>query len=159
MSEWIVPGYTELKELGSGGFGAVVLARHDATGTAVAIKYLLPGLRQDPDFAAMFRAEAEALGALDDPHVVRLYEYVESPSGAAIVMELVDGVTLWDILSRHGKTTPEAALAVTCTDAVHCPSPFPPKLPFLAPRPALALSHVTSLEDRSPGLDMTSGNR
>ena len=112
MSEWIVPGYTELKELGSGGFGAVVLARHDATGTAVAIKYLLPGLRQDPDFAAMFRAEAEALGALDDPHVVRLYEYVESPSGAAIVMELVDGVTLWDILSRHGKTTPEAALAV-----------------------------------------------
>ena len=112
MSEWTVPGYTELKALGSGGFGAVMLAAHDATGTAVAIKYLLPDLRHDPDFAAMFRAEAEALGALDDPHVVRLYEYVESPAGAAIVMELVDGVTLWDILSRHGKTTPEAALVV-----------------------------------------------
>ena len=41
----------------------------------------------------MFRAEAQALGALDDPHVVRLYEYVEWPAGAAIVMELVDGVT------------------------------------------------------------------
>jgi hypothetical protein len=112
LSEWTVPGYTELKALGAGGFGAVVLATHDATGTAVAIKYLLPELRRDQDFAAMFRAEAEALGALDDPHVVRLYEYVESPAGAAIVMELVDGVTLWDILSRHGRTTPEAALVV-----------------------------------------------
>ena len=60
----------------------------------------------------MFRAEAEALGALDDPYVVRLYEYVESAAGAAIVMELVDGVTLWDILSQHGRTTPESALVV-----------------------------------------------
>lgn len=112
MNEWTVPGYTELKPLGSGGFGSVVLARHDATGTAVAVKYLLPALRQDPEFAALFRAEAEALGALDDPHVVRLYEYVESAAGAAIVMELIDGVTLWDILSQHGRTTPEAALVV-----------------------------------------------
>jgi hypothetical protein len=112
LNEWTVPGYTELKPLGSGGFGSVVLARHDATGTAVAVKYLLPALRQDPEFAALFRAEAEALGALDDPHVVRLYEYVESAAGAAIVMELIDGVTLWDILSQHGRTTPEAALVV-----------------------------------------------
>jgi eukaryotic-like serine/threonine-protein kinase len=110
--DWTVPGYTELKPLGSGGFGSVMLARHDATGTAVAIKYLLPGLRADPDFAALFRSEAQALGALDDPHVVRLYEYVESPLGAAIVMELIDGVTLADIVSQHGKTTPEAALVV-----------------------------------------------
>ena len=112
MSEWAVPGYTELRPLGSGGFGAVKLARHDALGTVVAIKYLLPELRQDPDFAAMFRDEAVALGALDDPHVVRLYEYVEAPEGAAIVMELVDGVSLQQILARQGKTTPEAALVV-----------------------------------------------
>jgi len=35
-----VPGDTEVKTLGSGGFGDVVLARHDASGTQVAIKYL-----------------------------------------------------------------------------------------------------------------------
>ena len=52
------------------------------------------------------------LASLDDPHVVRLYEYVESPSGAAIVMELVDGVSLRQILARQGGTTPEAALVV-----------------------------------------------
>jgi serine/threonine protein kinase len=112
VSGWVIPGYTELKELGSGGFGAVMLARHDATGTPVAIKYLRPELAGDPYVAEMFRAEAITLGSLDDPHVTRLYEYVETPAGAAIIMELVDGVTLREILSRFGKTSPEAALVV-----------------------------------------------
>ncbi len=98
--------------LGSGGFGEVMLARHDASGLLVAIKYLRPELLADPDFAEMFRGEATALASIDDPNVVRLYEYVESPSGAAIVMELIDGVSLREILARHGSTTAEAALVV-----------------------------------------------
>jgi len=110
--QWGVPGYTGVKTLGSGGFGEVVLARHDASGTRVAIKYLRQELLADPEFAELFRAEARVLASLDDPNVVRLYEYVESPAGAAIVMELVDGVSLRDILVRQGKTTAEAALVV-----------------------------------------------
>ena len=112
MPEWKVPGYTELKGLGSGGFGDVVLARHGASGVAVAIKYLRRELLTDEEFATMFRGEAATLASLDDLNVVRLYEYVESPSGAAIVMELVDGVSLRDLLARQGQTTPEAALVV-----------------------------------------------
>ena len=112
MADRDVPGYTRLKALGSGGFGEVVLARHDASGTLVAIKYLRPRLLADPQFAALFRAEAAVLASLADPNVVRLYEYVESPGGAAIVMELVDGVSLREVLSRQGATTPEAALVV-----------------------------------------------
>ena len=112
MPEWNVPGYTELKSLGSGGFGRVMLARHDASAVLVAIKYLRPDLLADPEFTEMFRGEATVLGSLDDLNIVRLYEYVESPSGAAIVMELVDGVTLRDILARQGSTTAEAALVV-----------------------------------------------
>jgi hypothetical protein len=107
-----VPGYTEVRRLGGGGFGEVVLATQDASGTPVAIKYLHPGLLRDPEHAAAFRAEARTLKGLDSPHVVRLYEYVEGPAGAAIVMELVDGVTLAKILENQGKTTPEAALVV-----------------------------------------------
>ncbi|MGH3227326.1 MAG: protein kinase domain-containing protein [Streptosporangiaceae bacterium] len=110
--EWDVQGYTEVKTLGSGGFGDVVLARHDGSGTQVAIKYLRRQLLADAEFTALFRAEAAVLASLDDPNVVRLYEYVESPAGAAIVMELVDGVCLRDILARQGKTTAEAALVV-----------------------------------------------
>ena len=110
--EWDVPGYTEVKVLGSGGFGEVVLAKHDASGTLVAIKYLHRQLLSDPEFAELFRAEAAVLASLHDPNVVRLYEYMESPAGAAIVMELIDGVSLREILARHGQTTPEAALVV-----------------------------------------------
>ena len=110
--QWAVPGYTELKALGSGGFGDVVLARHDASGTLVAIKYLRRELLADPEFAVMFRGEAEVLASVEDPNVVRLYEYMQSPAGAAIVMELIDGVSLREILTRQGKTTAEAALVV-----------------------------------------------
>src|SRR5271169_1122886 len=112
MAEWDAPGYTKLKDLGSGGFGDVVLARHDASGTLVAIKYLRRHLLADAEFVEMFRGEASVLSTLDDPNVVRLYEYLESPSGAAIVMELVDGVSLREILAHQGATTAEAALVV-----------------------------------------------
>ncbi|MGI5458762.1 serine/threonine-protein kinase [Streptomyces sp. CA-249302] len=109
---WAVPGYTQRKELGSGASGRVVLATHDTTGTQVAIKYLAGSLCDDPAFREVFRAEARLLGELRSPHVVALYEYVESPRGAAIVMELVDGVPLRKLLLEHGATTPEAALVV-----------------------------------------------
>ena len=112
MPEWKVSGYTEMKTLGSGGFGDVMLARHDASGTLVAIKYLRHELLADTEFTEMFRGEATVLASLDDPNVVRLYEYVESPAGAAIVMELISGVSLREILRFQGKTTPEAALVV-----------------------------------------------
>ena len=112
MPEWKIPGYTELKALGSGGFGDVVLARHDASGTLVAIKYLRQDLLADPEFAEMFRGEANVLASLDDPNIVRLYEYIEAPAGAAIVMELIGGVSLREILTFQGKTTAEAALVV-----------------------------------------------
>jgi hypothetical protein len=110
--QWAVPGYTEVKALGSGGFGDVVLARHDASGTLVAIKYLHRELLADAEFAVMFRGEAEVLASVQDPNVVRLYEYVQSPAGAAIVMELIEGVSLREILVRQGKTSAESALVV-----------------------------------------------
>ncbi|MFD9409825.1 protein kinase [Streptomyces sp. NPDC059989] len=109
---WAVPGYTEVRELGSGGSGRVVLAVHDGTGTAVAVKYLSDRMRQDPAFVREFRAEARLLGGLRSPYVVGLYEYVEAPGGAAIVMELVDGISLRALLKRAGRADAEAALVV-----------------------------------------------
>ncbi|MCJ1676835.1 serine/threonine protein kinase [Streptomyces sp. APSN-46.1] len=111
-STWTVPGYTEVRDLGSGGSGRVVLAVHDGTGTAVAVKYLSDRLRQDPAFVGQFRAEARLLGGLRSPYVVGLYEYVEAPGGAAIVMELVDGVSLRALLKQSGRADAEAALVV-----------------------------------------------
>jgi eukaryotic-like serine/threonine-protein kinase len=109
---WTVPGYRQVRILGQGASGTVVLAVHEPTGTPAAIKYLSDELRSDTEFLDHFRAEARLMAELIDPHVVRLYEYVETPHAAALVMELVDGVTLKDVLKTQGPTGPEAALAV-----------------------------------------------
>ncbi|WP_207709749.1 serine/threonine-protein kinase [Actinomadura macrotermitis] len=108
--EWRVGGFTEVRELGAGAFGRVVLARHDASGRPVAIKYLLTA---DAGAVAALRREAELLGRVQSPHVVRLYQFATSADGrAAIVMEAVNGVTLKRVLEEHGRLTPEASLVV-----------------------------------------------
>ncbi|MFG2440976.1 serine/threonine-protein kinase [Streptomyces sp. NPDC048508] len=112
MSAWTVAGYTELRELGSGASGRVVLAIHKSTGTPVAVKYLSEALFANPSFISKFRTEAHLLSDLESQHIVRLYEYVETPVGAAIVMELVDGVTLRALLRREGRLEVEAALVL-----------------------------------------------
>ncbi|GIH80735.1 hypothetical protein Plo01_71640 [Planobispora longispora] len=108
----MVPGYREVRELGTGGGGRVVLATYTETGAYVAIKYLNATLKDDPGFLRRFRREARVMVELDDPNVVRLYEYYEDVLDAAIVMELVDGVPLRRILAGRRTTSPEAALAV-----------------------------------------------
>ncbi|MEV6522836.1 serine/threonine-protein kinase [Longispora sp. NPDC051575] len=109
---WTVQGYTEVRELGRGGAGRVVLATHDVSGVRVAIKYLAPELCSQRDFLLGFRGEARLLAELRAPNVVRLFEYVETDHSAAIVMELVDGIALRALLKEHGATGPEAALYV-----------------------------------------------
>ncbi|MEV6019997.1 protein kinase [Streptomyces sp. NPDC051997] len=110
--DWAVPGYEPVRVLGEGAGGRVVLARHTATGVPVAIKYLGERLRGDREFLTRFRAEARLLGGVRHPCVVRMYEYVEARRAAAIVMEAVDGVSLRQLLRRHGATGPEAALVL-----------------------------------------------
>ena len=111
--DWTVPGYTEERELGRGASGKVVEAVNDATGQRVAIKYLSPSLVRDPAFMWGFRTEAQMLRSLGVPQVVQVYDFVEEPGqGAAIVMELVNGVSLHEMLVRRGPTGPEAALLV-----------------------------------------------
>lgn len=112
MAAWVVSGYTESRELGSGASGRVVLAVHEATGTPVAVKYLSDRFRNDARLLREFRAEAVLLGDLRSPYVVELYEYVEAAQGAAIVMELVEGAALRDVLRREPVPGPEAALSV-----------------------------------------------
>jgi serine/threonine protein kinase len=110
--QWGVPGYTEVRELGAGSAGRVILARRDHDGAEVAIKYLSDELRSDVGFVARFRHEARLLGTLRSPHNARLIDYVETGAGAAIVMELVNGVSLRELLRSEGPTGPEAALSV-----------------------------------------------
>ena len=112
-AEWAVPGYTEERLLGHGVSGRVVAAVNDATGQRVAIKYLHENLVRDTEFLGELRSETERLMSLNAPHMVRAYDYVEQPGeGAAIVMELIDGVSLREMLARRGPLGAAAALVV-----------------------------------------------
>ena len=112
MTSWQLAGFTEERELGSGGSGRVVLARHEPTGNEVAVKYLAEWLAADPAHLAGFRTEAQLMAGLVDPHLVTLYEYVETTAGAAIVMDLLEGVALRKMLEDGGPLSPEAALTL-----------------------------------------------
>ncbi len=108
----VVPGYRDVRQLDSGRTGRVFLATYQETGAYVAIKYLNATLRRDDDFMTRYRQDAAELVEIDHPHVVRVYEYVETPRRAAVVMELVDGVSLREILRENVRVSPEAALVV-----------------------------------------------
>lgn len=113
MSSWVVPGYTEMRELSSrSAITRVTLAWHDATGIPVAIRYLDDDPPADGELRRLTRAEATRLSEVDSPHVIRHREYVESAAGRAIVMELVDGVSLRVILDEGGPLEPPAAAVV-----------------------------------------------
>jgi serine/threonine-protein kinase len=113
MSTWTVSGFTEQRELGRSASGRVAEAVHDGSGQPVAIKYLSPGLADDPAFMRRYRGEARALSELRVPQVVRVHDFVEQPGlGAAVITELVDGVSLREMTERSGPAHPEAALAV-----------------------------------------------
>ncbi|WP_405591222.1 protein kinase domain-containing protein [Streptomyces sp. NBC_01190] len=109
---WQVPGYLYEGDLGARGSGRVVKARDEANGTPVAITYLSAALATDATFREAFRGEAEPLGGLNSSHVERFYAYAEDGANAAVVTELVDGVTLDTLLRETGATTPESALTV-----------------------------------------------
>jgi eukaryotic-like serine/threonine-protein kinase len=110
---WTLPGYTEERELGRGASGRVVAAVEKETGRRVAIKYISPALAGDDAFMVGFRAEAQQLTRVDVPSVARVYDFVEQPgAGAAVVMELISGISLAALIELRGPLHREAALCV-----------------------------------------------
>src|SRR5512135_1551351 len=73
--------------IGSGGFGAVYVARHALLGQRVAMKLLREG-RVTEDVSARFVREAKAAASISTTHVVRVTDFGTTPDGDAfIVME------------------------------------------------------------------------
>ncbi len=92
--------YTILAPLGAGGMGEVYRARDSRLGREVAIKVLPEAFARDADRLARFRREAQALAALNHPHVAAIYGLEEQGAASCLVLELVEGETLAARLSR-----------------------------------------------------------
>ncbi|MFI6943286.1 protein kinase [Streptomyces sp. NPDC050418] len=109
---WAPPGYRNIRELGRGAQGIVCLAFDERSYRQVAIKYLKGPLARDPHFLGAFREEAALLTRLRSPHISPLLQWVEHPTGCAIVMELAQGITLSELIEHGGALPLEASLAV-----------------------------------------------
>ena len=65
-------GYALRERIGAGGFGAVYRAYQTTVGREVAIKVILPGLANQPEFIRRFEGEAQIIARLEHPHIVPL---------------------------------------------------------------------------------------
>lgn len=107
--------YRVEKEIGRGGFGIVVRARHLRLGQIVAIKVLTEGM-WGPEWASdveRFRREAQATAALKTEHVVKLLDVDVLPDGRPyMVMEYLDGETLHVATYRRGPLAVDEAVDI-----------------------------------------------
>ena len=106
-----LPGYDIGAELGRGGWGVVLGARHRRLGREVAIKQLPRAFAADPAVLSRFVAEARLLASLDHPHIVPIYDYVEQDGLCLLVMEKLPGGTVWSRFTTSG-LTPGTACAL-----------------------------------------------
>ena len=101
--------YEILSPLGTGGMGEVYRARDTRLGRDVALKVLPEGFTRDVERLGRFRREAQVLASLNHPNIAAIYGFEDSGEVQALVMELVEGPTLADMISRTGRGAESAA--------------------------------------------------
>ena len=119
------------KRLGRGAMGQVYLARDQNLVTRqVAIKTVRPDILSDEDLQegeaiARFEREARAAASINHPNVVHVTDFGQSADGVFfLVMEYVEGETLFQLLRREGtlsvsRTTALMRQVVAGVDAAH----------------------------------------
>ena len=86
--------------LGEGGMGQVWQATDTQLGRQVALKILPDAFAADPDRLARFTREAQILASLNHPNIAAIHGIEEAEGTRALVLELVEGPTLADRISK-----------------------------------------------------------
>lgn len=89
--------------LGIGSFGKVKLAVHEPTGKKVAIKIMNKGKMKAINMYEKSIKEISILKSIVHPHIIRLYEVIDTPSDIYIIMEYVTGGELFDYITQKGR--------------------------------------------------------
>src|SRR6516164_4379992 len=92
--------YEILSLIGAGGMGEVYRARDTKLNRDVALKILPPAFALDPDRLARFKREAQLLASLNHPNIAAIHGFEDSQGVQALILELVDGLTLAERLAR-----------------------------------------------------------
>jgi len=116
-----LPNYEVGDEIGRGGWAVVLHARHRILDREVAVKHLPVAFGADPVVRARFVAEARLVARLDHPHIVPVYDFVESNGTYLIVMEYLPGGSLWERFQDEGVRPDEACayVLVACSALEH----------------------------------------
>ena len=112
-----IPGYRDLRPIGSGAFADVYAAEDETLRRAVAIKILrqrTPSLTQ----VDRFRREREVLAGLSHPHLLRVHRAGSAKGRLFVVMELLPGGTLADRLSAGLPRAEGVDLVLQAADGV-----------------------------------------
>ncbi|XP_073132041.1 SNF1-related protein kinase catalytic subunit alpha KIN10-like isoform X1 [Henckelia pumila] len=104
----VLPRYKLGKTLGIGAFGKVKLAVHSLTGLKVAIK-ILDRQSIDNSEAEKVRKEINIMRQLFHPHVVRLFEVIDTPTKVYVVMEYMNSGELFYYITEHGRLEEDEA--------------------------------------------------
>lgn len=106
--------YQIMKELGKGSMGIVYQAHDPNLDLKVALKVLRQDRLANDAFVKRFLAEAKALGRLDHPNIVRVYNVDEDRGTVYIAMEFIEGESL-DEVSQKRRFSPEEIVKVGIT--------------------------------------------
>ncbi|KAI3871081.1 hypothetical protein MKW92_039475 [Papaver armeniacum] len=104
-----LPNYKLEKTLGIGSFGKVKIAEHALTGHKVAIKILNRRKIRSLEMEEKVRREIKILRLFMHPHIIRLYEVIETPSDIYVVMEYVKSGELYDYIAEKGRLQEDEA--------------------------------------------------
>lgn len=114
LNEWLT-SYEVTDLLACGGMGAVYQARQISLDRQVAIKILPSELAVDESFRKSFEAEGKAMAKLSHSNLVGVYDFGEISNMLFLVMEYVEGSTLYE---SKGDSAIEVETAVTLIRSV-----------------------------------------
>jgi tRNA A-37 threonylcarbamoyl transferase component Bud32 len=120
-----IAGYWLEEQIGQGGMAVVYRARDERLHRLVALKVLAPALAGDGESRQRFIRESRAAAAVDDPHIIPVFEAGETAAGALfIAMRFVPGGDVYSLVRRTGPlSAPRAAAIVSpvasALDAAH----------------------------------------
>ena len=105
--------YEILMQIGAGNFASIYRARHLALDQEVAVKVLRAEIAGRPDALTRFRAEATLARQLNHPNAITVLDFGVTPRGLPyLVMELLNGLSLFDVIERGGPMEPRRCAEV-----------------------------------------------